>query len=191
MYTEFEEVISDVIFWVNEIRVRERERITLTNLGERILWARDTFERLLLFPLFVVPLMLFMGLRPFLPVTVFWIPGGFGAQFGFPWFGTTLFVVAIVDVAVVVVIFTVIEFVLLLLLLLFPYNVDLFGNIVKFAPFDVTVVGDPLFTSQNKQPIPISDIYKLTEWLNQIHWTKINPTKWRETKNKNEIKKYG
>lgn len=71
--------------------------------------------------------MLFKGLRPFFK------PGGFGAQYGFPWFGT-LFVGVFVGPAGLV--FT-----------LFPYNVDLFGNIV--TPFD-TAMDDPLFTCQAK-----------------------------------------
>lgn len=48
--------------------------VMVTNLGARILCARDTIDRLL-FPLFVVV----SGLRPFFAVT-----GGFGAQVGFP-----------------------------------------------------------------------------------------------------------
>lgn len=96
---------------------------SLTNLGVRTLCDRATFGRPL-FPLLFVLLMLFRGLRPFFK------PGGFGAQYGFPWFGTILFVGVFVPV----------EFVFTL----FPYNVDLFGNIV--TPFDDTAMDNPLFT---------------------------------------------
>lgn len=96
---------------------------SLTNLGVRTLCDRATFGRPL-FPLLFVLLMLFRGLRPFFK------PGGFGAQYGFPWFGTILFVGVFVPVELV---FT-----------LFPYNVDLFGNIV--TPFDDTAMDNPLFT---------------------------------------------
>lgn len=77
------------------------------------------------------------------------LPGGFGAQFGFPWFGTTLLVV--VDVIFILCVALLKEFDLLFVLLLllslhvstvelvvlvFANSDDLFGTNDVFVPFN-------------------------------------------------------
>lgn len=137
--------------------------IRSTNLGDRILWCRDTTCRLPLLPLLVVLLELFVLLMPFFAFAIIcWIPGGFGAQLGLPWFGLP-WLLAIFTDAVLLFDKLLLLLYLLVLLLLFelligdvlwlllasltiaddefvlPNNDDLFGAIVIFVPFDGTV----------------------------------------------------
>lgn len=129
-----------------------------TNLGDRILWCRDTTVRLIilvLLPVLFVVVVVKLLLIQFFEAIICWIPGGFGAQFGLPWFGIDL-----VNPLVLIDILLLLSLLLLLLLLLlmllmvlivflelllllvsivvakfFANNDDLFGTIEIFVPF--------------------------------------------------------